>query len=466
MALHKIEKGLDLPIPGNPLQVVRGGGTTTQIAVLADDFPGMKARLCVAEGDTVKRGQALFEDRKISGVIHTAPGSGRIIGIHRGEKRVLHSVVIDLSDGERRGEPGPDEFASFSSYHGTSPDSLTGEQIRALLVESGLWTALRERPYSKVPSPDGVADALFITATDTNPHAPIPEVALEGRMDDFALGAKLLSRLNDGPTYLCVSEHSEIANHAPQGVRVEEFVGPHPAGTVGLHIHRLRPVNRQRRVWHIGYQDVAAVGQLFTTGRLDVSRVISIAGPMVEDPRLERTRIGARVSELVSSDISEIHRTDPGIEVRAISGSVLSGKRTHGDAFDFMGRYDRQISLLEEDRENVFLGWLTPGSNLFSITGIYLSKIFKPKRFRFTTTTNGSPRAMIPIGLYERVMPMDILPTFLLRALIVGDIERAEQLGVLELDEEDLALCTYVCSGKTNYGPLLRQNLEMIEKEG
>jgi Na+-transporting NADH:ubiquinone oxidoreductase subunit A len=168
----------------------------------------------------------------------------------------------------------------------------------------------------------------------------------------------------------------------------------------------------------------------------------------------------------VSSDIFEIERADPGLEVRVISGSVLSGKRTHGDAFDFMGRYDRQISLLEEDRENVFLGWLTPGSNLFSITGIYLSKIFKPDRFRFTTTTYGSPRAMVPIGLYERVMPMDILPTFLLRALIVGDIERAEQLGVLELDEEDLALCTYVCSGKTNYGPLLRQNLEMIQKEG
>ncbi|MEO1934644.1 MAG: Na(+)-translocating NADH-quinone reductase subunit A [Myxococcales bacterium] len=466
MALHKIEKGLDLPIPGKPLQVVREGAPTTQVAVMADDFPGMKARMCVAEGDTVKRGQALFEDRKIPGVIHTAPGSGRVIGIHRGEKRVLHSVVIDLSDGERQGEPGPDEFASFSSYQGAAADSLTGEQVRALLVESGLWTAIRERPYSKVPSPDGTAEALFITATDTNPHAPLPEVALEGRMDDFALGADLLSRLVDGPTYLCVSEHSEIADHAPKGVQVEEFAGPHPSGTVGLHIHQLRPVNRQRKVWHIAYQDVAAVGQLFTTGRLDVTRVISIAGTRVEDPRLERTRIGARVSEIVSADIAEIQRADPGIEIRAISGSVLSGKRTHGDAFDFTGRYDRQISLLEEDRENVFLGWLTPGSNLFSITGIYLSKIFKPERFRFTTTTNGSPRAMVPIGLYERVMPMDILPTFLLRALIVGDIERAEQLGVLELDEEDLALCTYVCAGKTNYGPLLRQNLDMIEKEG
>jgi Na+-transporting NADH:ubiquinone oxidoreductase subunit A len=462
MALHKIEKGLDLPIPGKPLQVVRGMTPCTQVAVMADDFPGMKSRMHVEEGETVKRGQVLFEDRKSPGVMHTAPGAGRVIGIHRGERRALQSVVIDLSDTERRGEPGPDEFASFTCYTGAAPESLSRDQICGLLVEAGLWTAIRERPFSKVPSPDGQADALFITATDTNPHAPNPEVVLEDQLDDFVLGASLVARLLDGPTYLCVGEYSEIGDRAPEGVRVERFAGPHPSGTVGLHIHRLRPVNREHSVWHIGYQDVAAVGRLFSTGRLDVSRVISIAGPRVEDPRLERTRIGARVSEIVSSDIAR----SGGVEMRVISGSVLEGKRTHSEAFDFMGRYDRQISLLEEDRENVFLGWLSPGVDLFSVTRIYLSKIFKPERFRFTTSTYGSPRAMIPIGLYEKVMPMDILPTFLLRALIVGDVERAEQLGVLELDEEDLALCTYVCPGKTNYGPILRKNLEIIEKEG
>jgi Na+-transporting NADH:ubiquinone oxidoreductase subunit A len=414
----------------------------------------------------VKRGQVLFEDRKKPGVLHTAPGAGRIIGIHRGEKRSLQSVVIDLSDGERRGEPAPDEFASFTHYTGAAPDSLTRDAIRGLLVESGLWTAIRERPFSKVPAPDARADALFITAMDTNPHAPIPEVVLEGRMDDFLLGASIVAKLLDGPTYLCVGEHSEIGDRAPASVSVERFAGPHPAGTVGLHIHRLRPVNRQHSVWHIGYQDVAAVGNLFSTGRLDVSRVISIAGPTVDKPRLERSRIGARVSEIVTSDIKSADDDAANAETRVISGSVLEGKRTHGEAFDFMGRYDRQISLLAEDRENVFLGWLMPGFDLFSITRTYISKIFKPERFRFTTSTNGSPRAMVPIGLYERVMPMDIMPTFLLRALVVGDIERAEELGVLELDEEDLALCTYVCPGKTNYGPILRKNLETIEKEG
>ena len=470
MALHKIEKGLDLPIPGKPIQVIRGTSPCTRVAVVADDYPGMKPRMHVAEGDTVKRGQLLFEDRKMPGVLHTSPGAGKVLAIHRGERRALQTVVIDLSEGERAGNPGDDEFAPFENHPGGDPAAMTGDQLRALLVESGLWTAIRKRPFSKVPSPESQADALFITATDTNPHAPLPEAAIADRREDFVLGTKLLSRLLDAPTFLCVAEHSELPalfqDDKPANLKVEHFAGPHPSGTVGLHIHTLRPVNRERSAWYIGYQDVAAVGALARTGRLDVERVISIAGPSVADPRLERSRIGACVSEAVAEDIQRASAENDGKEIRAISGSVLAGKRVHGDIFDFLGRYECQISLIEEDREHVFLGWLTPGADLFSTAGIYISKIFKPDRFRFTTNTNGSQRAMVPIGQYEKVMPLDIMPTFLLRALIVGDTERAESLGLLELDEEDLALCTYVCPGKVNYGPLLRKNLELIEKEG
>ena len=466
MALHKIEKGLDLPLPGKPKQVVRGTAPCTRVAIVADDFPGMKPRMHVAEGDTVKRGQLIFEDRKMPGVLHTAPGAGRVVAVNRGDKRALQTVVIDLSDGERNGTPGDDEFASFEAYTGGAPESLSGDQIRALLVESGLWTALRARPYSKVPAPDSNADALFITATDTSPHAPLPEAVLQNQLDDFRAGVLLLAKLLDAPTYLCVAEHSELASvlgdAKPANVKIESFAGPHPSGTAGFHIHTLRPVSREKSAWHIGYQDVAAVGRLFATGKLDVSRVISIAGPEVSDPRLVESRLGACISETIVDDLAACGDR----EIRAISGSVLSGKRTQGDIFDYLGRYERQISLLEEDREHVFMGWLTPGADAFSTAGIYLSKIFKPERFRFTTNTNGSQRAMVPIGQYEKVMPMDIMPTFLLRALIVGDVERAESLGVLELDEEDLALCTYVCPGKVNYGPLLRENLSIIEKEG
>lgn len=470
MALHKIEKGLDLPIPGKPIQVVRGDAPCTRVAVVADDYPGMKPRMQVEEGETVKRGQVLFEDRKMPGVLHTAPGAGRVVGIHRGDRRALQSVVIDLSDAERRGEPGPDEQVAFEHYTGATVDALTRDAVRDLLVESGLWTALRMRPFSKVPSPEGSAEALFVTATESNPLAPLPEVVLADRLDDFRTGLRIVSKLVEGPTFLCVTEHSELGDvfaggHAaeqPDTLRVERFAGPHPSGTVGVHIHVLRPVSREKTVWHLGYQDVAAIGRLFTTGELDVSRVIAIGGPIVEDPRLVRSRIGACVSEAIADDVAGMDPKD----YRAVSGSVLSGKRTDGGVFDFLGRYDRQISLLEEDREHVFLGWLSPGRNLFSVAGIYLSKIFEPDRYRFTTNTNGSHRAMVPIGLYEDVMPFDLMPTFLLRALVVGDIERAESLGCLELDEEDLALCTYVCPGKVEYGPLLRKNLEMIEKEG
>lgn len=462
MALHKFEKGLDLPIPGKPTQVIRGASPCIRVAVLAGDFPGIKPSMQVEEGQTVKRGQVLFEDRKAPGVRHTAPGAGRVIGIHRGEKRVLQAVVIDLSDGERRGEPANDELVRFESFGGADPDSLDRRQIRALLAESGLWTAIRQRPFGHVPSTDADADALFITAVDTQPHAPLPEVALAGRLDDFRLGARLVARLIDGPTYLCVGEHSELGENPPPNVRVERFAGPHPSGTVGVHIHTLRPVNRARKVWHLGYQDVAAVGSLFKTGRLDVTRVISIAGAAVEDPRLERSRIGACVSDIVASDLARAGKR----EIRTISGSVLSGSRLHGEVFDYLGRYDRQVSLLEEDRENIFLGWLSPGRDLFSVTRIYLSKIFAPEQFRFTTSTYGSQRAMVPIGLFEKVMSMDLMPTFLLRSLLVGDVETAEKLGVLELEEEDLALCTFVCPGKINYGPILRRNLETIAKEG
>jgi Na+-transporting NADH:ubiquinone oxidoreductase subunit A len=469
MATHKITKGLDLPISGRPVQVIREEASVGRVAVLADDFPGMKPRMHVEEGQTVQRGQLLFEDRNSGGVRFTAPGAGRIIGIHRGARRVLQSVVIDLSDAERAGSVGDAEIASFESYSGKPSDQLTRDEICGLLAESGLWTALRTRPFSKVPAVDSVPAALFVTAIDTAPLAPLPEVVLEGRMDDFDRGLALLSKLTEGPTYLCMREHSDLASGLTAPTRNEYFAGPHPAGTPGLHIHTLAPVSRNKTVWHIGYQDVAAVGQLFATGKLDVTRVVAVGGPVVTDPRLVRTRRGAALDDVVGKEGATTNTdesTDESDELRHISGSVLSGKKAMGDAFGYLGHYDNQVSVLREDREKEFVGWLMPGLKSFSVIPIYMSKLLGIKSFDMTTSTHGSPRAMVPVGLYERVMPLDILPTFLLRSLMVGDLERAEQLGALELDEEDLALCTFVCPGKTDYGPVLRRCLELIEKEG
>jgi Na+-transporting NADH:ubiquinone oxidoreductase subunit A len=326
-------------------------------------------------------------------------------------------------------------------------------------VESGQWTALRTRPYSKVPAATATAHSIFVTAIDTNPLAPVPDVVVERRREDFDRGLAAIAKLTEGPTHLCVHASSEIPQHVNAPVEVQRFAGPHPAGDAGLHIHLIDPVGRSRTVWTIGYQDVIAIGSLLTTGRLDVERVIALAGPALPEPELVVTRLGASIDDVVGELPEDV-------EVRRIAGSVLSGKAASGEIFGFLGRFHNQITVLREGRERVFLGWLTPGIAAFSSIPIYLSRLLPNKLFSFTTTTNGSPRAMVPIGMYERVMPMDILPTFLLRALVVGDVEQAEKLGILELDEEDLALCSFVCPGKTNYGPLLRRNLEMIEKEG
>jgi Na+-transporting NADH:ubiquinone oxidoreductase subunit A len=465
MPLHNIRKGLDLPITGEPVQEIDETPTkTTRVAIVADDYPGMKPRMFVTEGDTVKRGQPLFEDRKTPGVLYTAPGAGRVIGVNRGKKRALQSVVIHLSEGERAGTPGDDEIAKLGSYSGKAPGELSRQELVDMLLESGLWTTLRKRPFSKVPSPETTPFALFVNAMDTNPLAAKPEPIVEERREDWDAGLAVLTKLSDGDTHLCVAPGSSIAKGS-SGVTVQEFAGPHPAGTTGVHMHFVAPVHRGRECWSIGYQDVLAVGQLVRTGEVDIRRVISIAGPIVDKPRLVRTRQGAALDELVGSD--DLKGSPSEKDYRLISGSVLSGKRASDVVFSFLGRYHLQISVLAEGREREFLGWLAPGADKFSTIPTFISKwIGGDRKFAFTTTTNGSARAMVPIGMYERVMPMDILPTFLLRSLIVGDVEQAEKLGALELDEEDLALCTFVCPGKTNYGPILRANLDTIEKEG
>jgi Na+-transporting NADH:ubiquinone oxidoreductase subunit A len=370
MALHKITKGLDLPISGEPLQIIRGDVKTTRVAVMADDFPGLKPGMRVEEGQTVKRGQVLFEDRKASGVLHTAPGAGRVIGIHRGARRVLQSVVIDLSDSEQSGAPTDDELQTFEHYSGKAASELGSGEIRNLLAESGLWTALRMRPFAKVPPTNSTTEAIFVTAVDSNPLAPLPEVVIEREPEAFALGLSLVAKLTDGDTYLCLSSDSTLDRDIDAPVRIERFAGPHPSGTSGLHIHLVKPASRARPIWYIGYQDVIAIGRLFKTGRLDLTRVVSIAGPPVEEPRLVVTRLGANVHDIATQEEASDE------ERRLISGSVFSGKKAMGDVFGFMGRYDVQLSVLAEDREKVFVGWLTPGWNAFSVIPIYLSKLF------------------------------------------------------------------------------------------
>lgn len=443
----KLKHGLDLPITGAPAQRIEAARPVRSVAVIGFDYHGMKPTMEVQVGDRVKLGQLLFTDKKTPGVRYTAPAAGVISAIHRGEKRVLQSVVIDIEG---------DEQETFSQYAADQLDSLSDAQVRENLQQSGLWTALRTRPFSKVPALDAVPSSIFVTAIDTHPLAADPAVIIGEHAADFENGLKVLGNL--AKVFLCKAEGVSLPGENVAKVQSEAFAGPHPAGLPGTHIHFLDPVSVSKSVWQIGYQDVIAVGKLFTTGQLFVERVVALGGPVVEQPRLLRTRLGASLEELTAGELKSGFN-------RVVSGSVFGGRTAQG-AFAFLGRYHNQVSCLSEGNEREMMHYLRAGVNKHSVLNIFVSKLAGSKLFNFTTTTNGSPRAMVPVGNYEAVMPLDILPTQLLRYLIVGDTEMAQKLGCLELDEEDLALCTYVCAGKYEYGPILRDNLTRIEKEG
>ena len=444
--MRKIKRGLNLPISGAPKQIIEDGPTIRTVAVLGTDYVGIKPTMQVKVGDRVKRGQALFADKKNEAIKFTAPASGTVSAVHRGHKRVLQSVVIDVEG---------DEAELFAAYAPTELSHLGRARAEENLLASGLWTAFRTRPFSKIPTPGSEPSSIFVTAIDTNPLAVDPEVVIKEDVVAFQQGLDVISNLAK-TVYLCKAAGARIGGN---GIAKEEvFDGPHPAGLPGTHIHLLDPVSLKKTVWHINYQDVIAIGKLFTTGKVCSNRVIALAGPQVVSPRLIRTLVGASLQEISAGQLQ------PG-ENRVISGSVLSGFAGHG-AFSFLGRYHLQVSVLREGRERNLLEYMWPGKEKHSVMNTFLSKLMPGKLFAFSTTTNGSPRGMVPIGSYEKIMPLDILPTQLLRALIVGDTEAAQDLGCLELDEEDLALCTYVCPGKYEYGPILRDNLARIEKEG
>ena len=445
----KIKRGMDIPIQGAPHQVIEAAPAPRAVGVVGYDYVGMKPTMEVREGDSVKLGQLLFTDKKTPGVRYTAPASGVVSAINRGAKRVLQSVVIEL---------GSEAAVEFPAFKPEAIAALDAATVRQQLVESGQWNALRTRPYSKIPAPDGEAAAIFVTAIDTHPLAADPAVVIAEQPEAFTLGQDLLARLTSGKLHLCTAPGANIPRGKANNIALTEFAGPHPAGLAGTHIHFLEGASASKVVWTIGYQDVIAIGRLFLDGRLYTQRVVSLAGPQVERPRLLRTRLGVDLQALCAGQMKAG-------ENRIISGSVLGGRMVTG-ATSYLGRYHNQVSVLLEGRHRELFGWLSPGFKKHSNLGIYVTGFLGTSPLAMTTTTNGSERAMVPVGSYEKVMPLDVLPTQLLRALIVGDTEMAQSLGCMELEEEDLALCSYVCPGKYEYGPILRDNLTRIEKEG
>ncbi len=445
-----IKQGLDLPITGAPEQRIAVAKHVRHVALIGDDYVGMKPTMLVGEGDTVRQGQPVFEDKKTPGVLFVAPASGKVVEINRGAKRKFESLVIEV-DGDDRVE--------YEGVRGADPAALGRDGVEKHLIASGLWTAFRTRPFGKVPVPGTSPSSIFVQAIDTNPLAADPVVAMANRKEQFSLGLVAIKQLTAGKVFVCKSEGAQIPGASTNGVQIESFAGPHPAGLVGTHIHFLDPVGPTKTVWYINYQDVCAIGSLLQTGTLDTQRVISLGGPLVKQPRLLETRLGVDVAELVEGE------TQDGVEQRVVSGSVLSGRIAAGRV-RFLGRYHNQVSVLAEGHQREFLGWQGPGFDKYSVSRVYASAGMPGKKFAMTTTTHGSERAMVPLGTYEQVMPLDILPTQLLRSLIYRDTDEAQQLGALELEEEDLALCTFVCPGKYEYSSLLRESLATIEREG
>lgn len=446
----KIKRGLNLPIAGSPKEKIDVANRVSKVAILGEDFVGLKPSLLVKEGDLVQLGQPLFNDKENPGVNFVSPASGKVIAINRGFRRILESIVIEISKDEKSPQ--------FATYSENDIENLATEKVKEQLIASGLWTSFRTRPFSKVPKIKDKPSAIFVTAIDTHPLAANPEIIIANNKQEFLAGLKAISKLTESKVYVCKEYQAAIPAISGGPFEIAEFSGPHPAGLVGTHIHFLHPVSLERKVWHLGYQDVIAIGHLFLNGQISTKRLVALGGPQAKNPRILQTRTGASLEELLADEIKDISAT------RVINGSVFGGKTASG-SLAFISKYANQISLIAEPKARPLFGWLTLGLKKHSVLNIYLSKIFGLKNYEPTTATNGSERAILPVGSYEKVMPLDILATPLLKYLIVNDIEKAMELGCLELDEEDLSLCSYSCPGKHEFGSILRRNLTKIEKE-
>ncbi|MEA1951016.1 MAG: NADH:ubiquinone reductase (Na(+)-transporting) subunit A [Planctomycetota bacterium] len=473
----RVRRGLSIPITGQPAQEISDAPPTTSVALLGDDYVGLKPTMAVKPGERVVTGKVLFSDKKTPGVVFTSPACGTVKSVNRGRKRAFRSIVIELDPNET-GKEG----TVCSAFSESQLNGLSRQNAVEILLRSGAWTSFRTRPFSRVPSPQSTPSSIFVTAIDSNPLSADPSVIIAERADDFWAGLVVISRLQAERVFVCKAPNVELPGKNLPDMQTVSFDGPHPAGLPGTHIHTLDPASLTNTVWHIGYQDVIAIGYLFRSGRIDVTRVVALGGPAVKNPRLVRTRLGANLAEITNAELLDIDGDES--RVRVISGSVLSGREGFvqtakrppdsdtnsdhpaGHTVAFLSRYHVQVSAVSDRPKRELFGWIMPGFKKYSLLNIVASKFLGRKSFAMDTSLGGGRRAIVPIGAYEKVMPLDILPTFLFRALSVDDIDKCEALGCLELDEDDLALCTFVCPGKIDFGVMLRRVLTIIEKEG
>jgi len=450
MGTFTIKQGRDIRLKGSPRKEFVDIALPKQVGIQPSDFKGINPRLTVKEGDRVKVGTSIFSDKASPEIQVASPVSGKVIAINRGAKRALLSIVIE-TDGQQNSE-------AFQKFTFEQIKNISKADAVGFLLKGHLWPAIRQRPFSKVASPVEKPKAVFVHAMNTEPLALDIDFILEGREQEFQAGLNIIKRLTDGDVHVCVKQGSRSkALTQSEGVRMHSFVGPHPAGNVSTHIHRVDPINKGDLVWYVEAQDVLRIGSFFLNGIYPAERIVAVSGEGASDYKFyAKTILGVPFSDLLG------HKVIPGM--RYISGSVLVGKDVGADGF--LRFYDSQITILPEGGTREVLGWLAPGSNKYTFSKTYLSAFLSEKEAALTSDENGSHRAMVVNNVYDPYVSLDIMTYFLLKAVISGNIEEAEQLGILECDEEDFALCTFACPSKTDVGGIIRSGLDMIEKEG
>lgn len=444
----KIRKGLNIRIKGVAEKSIETALLPETYALKPSNFPGLMPKLSVKAGDRVKAGEPLFFDKYQPDILFVSPVSGTVTSINRGERRRILEVVVKT-----------DHDKATVDFGKNDPFSMSGEEIKLMLLKGGLWPFLKRRPYGILAKPDENPKAIFVSCFDTSPLAPDYGFILEGQQSTFQTGIDVLSRLTSGKVYIGLSQGISpgwMGNL--KNAEINYFSGPHPAGNVGIQIHRISPLNKGEVVWTINPQDLLFIGRLFETGKPDFSKTVALAGSEVANPRYFRTILGAKLSSVLENNLTKSSKKQ-----RIISGNILTGDKVNSD--NYLGFFDSQVTVIPEGDEYEFMGWATLGIKKFSASKTFLSGIFEQKEYELNANLHGGERAFVLSGQYEKFLPMDILPVYLLKAIIVNDLDKMEQLGIYEVIEEDLALCEYACTSKIKVQEILRQGINNMIKE-
>lgn len=444
----KLKRGLDIKLVGEAEKEVISV-RSRRVAIKPTDFVGLRyAKLLIQEGDEVQIGTPLCYDKYRENIRFASPVSGKVVGIKRGPKRVLEEIQIES-----------DEKSNAIDFGAANPATLSAEEITKKMLDSGVWAGIRQRPYSTVANPESKPKAIFISAFKSAPLAADQNFIVEGKQKEFQTGLDALAKLVEGKVHLSMStrlQTSEVFTNA-QNVEKHYFNGPHPAGNVGIQIHHIDPINKGDVVWYADPQQVIAIGKLFLEGQYSPERIVALTGSEVLKTAYYKTVIGASIEDMVANNVADG-------ELRYISGNVLTGTKIRKDGY--LSFYDDQITVIPEGNTFEFMGWMLPGLNKFSVSKTFLSKWFKPnKAHRLDTNLHGGERAYVMTGEYEKVIPMDIYPVQLIKAIMFEDIDLMENLGIYEVDEEDFALAEVTCTSKINVQSVVRKGLDLMRAE-